>query len=197
MKRLFPLLLLSLAASLSANSGDPYVSFEPLTLGSPVLMTQADLAIDAPSAIAGILTGIDSIDAPAGSLGEPGRDILYPSDVLLAPVAVTPGPGLPAAIPFSGAAPSFQRWLASDDAQAIVPQLNLPAQEASLLTDDNIGPLDGAVPLALITATLGAASFLVRRTRRSPLPRPAPCSTYDAARQYVARLGNSPRPPLR
>lgn len=197
MKRLIPLLLLSLAASLSANSGDPYVSFEPLTLGSPVLMTQADLAADAPSALSGILTGIDSIDTPAGFLGEPGRAILYPSDVLLAPVSFTPGSELPAAIPFSGAAPSFQRWLASDDAQAIVPQLNLPNEEASLLADDNSEPLEGAVPLALLTAALGAASFLVRRTRRFALPRPAPCSTYDAARQYVARLGNSPRPPLR
>ena len=90
-----------------------------------------------------------------------------------------------------------KRWLASDDAQAIVPQLNLPNEEASLLADDNSEPLEGAVPLALVTAALGAASFLVRRTRRFALPRPAPCSTYDAARQYVARLGNSPRPPLR
>lgn len=189
--------LLTLSFPLLAMSGDPRFSFEPLVLGSPVLLTQADLAAGAPSAIAGALTGIDSIDTPASAPGEPGLSILYPSDVLLAPVAFTPGSERPAAIPSSGAAPSFQRWLASDDAQAIVPQLNLPAEEASLLAADNSEPLEGAVPLALVTAALGAASLLFRRTRRAPLPRPAPCSTYDAARQYVARLGNSPRPPLR
>ncbi|MBN8730642.1 MAG: hypothetical protein J0L64_08890 [Acidobacteria bacterium] len=189
--------LLTLSSPLLAMSGDPRFSFEPLVLGAPVLLTQADLAAGSPSALAGILTGIDSIDTPVSAPGQPALAILYPSDVLLAPVAFTPGSELPAAIPFSGAVPSFQRWLASDDARDIVPQLNLPAVEPSLLAADNSEPLEGTVPLALVTATLGAASLFVRRSRRSALPRPAPCSTYDAARQYVARLGSSPRPPLR
>ncbi|MBK7926586.1 MAG: hypothetical protein IPJ98_03585 [Bryobacterales bacterium] len=191
MNRIIPLALLTLSAPLFAMNGDPHFSFEPLVLGSPLLLTQADLAIDAPSAIAGILTGIDSIDAPAGSPGEPGRAILYPSDVLLAPVSFTPGAGLPAAIPFSGAAPSFQRWLASDDAQAIVPQLHLPAEPPSLLADDDSNPIQDVAPYAIGIAGLGLFSLALRRSGRTTPHRATPHAVANHGR---ARHGSMARP---
>jgi len=165
MNRLVLLLLLTLSAPLLAMPGDAWVSFEPLILGSPVLITQADLAAGAAPAGAGILTGIDAIDAPAGLSGEPGRTIFYSSQVLLAPVAFEPGSDLPSGIPATGAVPSFHRWLASDDAQTIIPQLTLSNESAPLLVSDNSESAEAAVPFTLAAA--GIAAYLLRRARRA------------------------------
>lgn len=161
MKPLLTLSFLALTAPLCGMTGDLPLSFEPLTLGSPQLITESSF-----------LTGIDSIDTPLGSPFEIGHAIIYPSEVLLAPVAFFPGSSQPIGIPQTGAVPSFQRWLASGEAQSLVPDLNLPSESSAVFAanDDSSEPLDAA-PVALTVAALSGGAIVLRRHRR-PAPQP-------------------------
>lgn len=119
-----------------------------------------DAETGAASACAGLLTGIEAVDAPEGT-GEETADIVYHSEVLAAPVAMlreTASLGAQS----TGGAGSFRRWLGSEEAESLTAEGRLGASFAPPATPWTEDAEEASFPLLFAGAGLSMASCLLR-----------------------------------
>ncbi|MCC7236390.1 MAG: hypothetical protein IT163_13845 [Bryobacterales bacterium] len=144
-----------------ATAGDlaPTGAFVPP--GAAMLAGLLEAATGGAAPRAGLLTGIEAVDTPAGT-GWEAAGIVYHSEVLAAPVALLREAASLGA-QSTGGAGSFRRWLGSEEAERLTMEARLGSSFSTPAEPRGPGDTEETpFPLLFAGAGLGMASCLLR-----------------------------------